>query len=261
MRVFGHFFILVLAALILVSRSAAAQTDQRSRLTITVADPSGAVVPNATVTLTGLEPPAKATPVPGAKTTDKGVAVFEDLAPGRYSVRAEFPGFQIGQLPDVRVTRGDNTHVVILPLQTLAESVIVDAGAQAADRASRAFGLTVTDEQVQALSDDPDEMTRQLNDIAGSGAIIRVDSFEGQQLPPKSQIKSIHVTRDHPPRVLRQFQRQPGQTLVLGQRRDVQLAATRSFAHGAMGSDRSTCRRAGRWRPNGATGRPTTLTV
>jgi hypothetical protein len=69
---------------------------------------------------------------------------------------------------------------------------------------------TVTDEQVQALSDDPDEMTRQLNDIAGSGAIIRVDSFEGQQMPPKSQIKSIHVTRD-------QFAaetEQPGSTFV-----------------------------------------------
>src|SRR5262249_18572305 len=26
--------------------------------------------------------------------------------------------------------------------------------------------------------------------------ILRVDSFEGAQLPPKSQIKSIHITRD-----------------------------------------------------------------
>ena len=32
--------------------------------------------------------------------------------------------------------------------------------------------------------------------MAGPNAIIRVDSFEGMQLPPKSQIKSVHVTRD-----------------------------------------------------------------
>ena len=121
MRVFGRFLILALAALILVSRSATAQTDQRGRLTITVADPSGAVVPNAIVTLTALEAPVKGSPAPEAKTTDKGLAVFEDLAPGRYSVRAEFPGFQIGQLPEIRVTRGDNKHVVILPLQTLSD--------------------------------------------------------------------------------------------------------------------------------------------
>src|SRR5262245_24956868 len=39
-------------------------------------------------------------------------------------------------------------------------------------------------------------MRRQLLDMAGAGAVIRVDSFEGGDLPPKSQIKSIHVTRD-----------------------------------------------------------------
>ena len=32
--------------------------------------------------------------------------------------------------------------------------------------------------------------------MAGPGAVIRVDSFEGAQLPPKAQIKSIHITRD-----------------------------------------------------------------
>src|ERR687889_675908 len=75
---------------------------------------------------------------------------------------------------------------------------------------SRAFGLNVTDEQIQALSDDPSELQRQLSDIAGPDAVFRVDSFEGQQLPPKSQIKSIHVTRD-------QFAaetEQPGSTFV-----------------------------------------------
>src|ERR1051325_2759342 len=39
-------------------------------------------------------------------------------------------------------------------------------------------------------------MQRQLQEMAGGNATIRVDSFEGQQLPPKSQIKSIHITRD-----------------------------------------------------------------
>jgi hypothetical protein len=53
-------------------------------------------------------------------------------------------------------------------------------------------------------------MQRQLSELAGPDAIFRVDSFEGQQLPPKSQIKSIHVTRD-------QFAaetEQPGSTFV-----------------------------------------------
>ena len=54
----------------------------------------------------------------------------------------------------------------------------------------------LTREQMDALSDDPDEMQRQLMDMAGPGAIMRIDSFEGGRLPPKSQIKSIRVTRD-----------------------------------------------------------------
>ena len=68
----------------------------------------------------------------------------------------------------------------------------------------------MTQEQIQALSDDPTEMQRQIMELAGPDAILRVDSFEGQQLPPKSQIKSIHVTRD-------QFAaetEQPGSTFV-----------------------------------------------
>ena len=92
----------------------------------------------------------------------------------------------------------------------MTESVTVGGEGQAANRASRAFGLNLTDDQIQNLSDDPDELQRQLNDVAGPGAIFRVDSFEGQQLPPKSQIKSIHVTRD-------QFAaetEQPGSTFV-----------------------------------------------
>ena len=54
----------------------------------------------------------------------------------------------------------------------------------------------LTREQMDALSDDPDEMQRQLMDMAGPGAVLRIDSFEGGRLPPKSQIKSIRMTRD-----------------------------------------------------------------
>jgi hypothetical protein len=54
----------------------------------------------------------------------------------------------------------------------------------------------MTREQIDALSDDPEEMRRQLLEMAGGDALIRVDSFEGAALPSKSQIKSIHITRD-----------------------------------------------------------------
>src|SRR5262245_36636707 len=109
---FGHFLV-VIASLVLIPVTAIAQTAQRGRLTITVVDPSGAVIPEATVTLVGLETPTKATTLPPTKTTDKGVAIFEGLALGRYSVRAEFPGFEMGLLRDFRVNRGENRHAVV----------------------------------------------------------------------------------------------------------------------------------------------------
>ena len=42
---------------------------------------------------------------------------------------------------------------------------------------------------------DPDELKRQLMDMAGPNAKILIDSFEGRELPPKALIKSIRITR------------------------------------------------------------------
>ena len=209
-------FRLVIRALCLIAllapAAASAQAARDARVQVTVVDPSGLIVPEATVTLVGLEPSTQAvTPAP-ARTTEKGIAIIERVTPGRYSISAEFPGFDLGLLRDIRVRAGESRHVVILPLVKLEDTVTVGRDIQtvAADRRSSEFGLKLSDDQIQALSDDPQELARQLAELAGPDAIIRVDSFEGQQLPPKAQIKSIHVTRD-------QFAAeaaQPGSTFV-----------------------------------------------
>jgi len=173
-----------------------AQTSRDGRLLVTVVDQTRAVIPGAAVTVTGLDTAAKAAVEP-AKTSDQGIATIPALPPGRYMITAEFPGFEPGVLKDVRVRGGDNRHVIVLAIQGLRDSVTVSRDRQeaAADRRNGAFGTALTREQVDALSDDPDEMARQLQEMAG-GAVIRVDSFEGGKLPPKAMIKSIHVTRD-----------------------------------------------------------------
>ncbi|MEO6238162.1 MAG: carboxypeptidase-like regulatory domain-containing protein, partial [Vicinamibacterales bacterium] len=167
-----------------------------ARLTITVVDQTGAVIQNAIVTVTPSVPDAKSAAAP-VKTTDKGVALVSGLAPGKYVVVAEFPGFETRTLKDLQVKAGDNRHVAVLAIQGLQDSVTVsrDAREAASDRRST-FGTAMTREQIEALSEDPDEMAQQLQDIAGGNAIIRVDSFEGGRLPPKSTIKAVHITRD-----------------------------------------------------------------
>ena len=180
-----------------VVSTAFAQSPRAATLVVTVADPSGAVIPDASVTLVGLEDATKLTPVPAAKTIDKGTATFVGLAPGRYDIHAEFVGFEPGLLKDVRLRSGDNKQLVILPIQKMETEVTVGRDKQAVGADPRAqFGTAMTREQIEALPDDPAEMQKQLQDMAGPNAVLRVDSFEGGQLPPKSQIKSIHITRD-----------------------------------------------------------------
>ena len=177
---------------------ALAQTSRDVRLMLTVVDSSGAVLQGATVTVIGLEAATKgAAPAPG-KTSDKGLVVLERLPAGRYSIQAEFPGFGLGLLRDIRLREGENKHVVVLPLKGLTDAVTVTGEKQqaASSRSGPAFGTALTREQIEALSDDPEEMARQLADLAGPNAILRIDSFEGAELPAKAQIKSIHVTRD-----------------------------------------------------------------
>ncbi len=189
-----------------------AQPARTARVQVTVVDPSSAVVPDATVDLVGLEQATQSVTVPSGKTSGAGVAIIEGVAPGRYSIRASFPGFDLGLLRDVRLRAGDNRHVVVLPLLRLEDTVTVsqDTQAAAADRRRSEFGVQIADDLLQTLADDPLELARQIAELAGPDAIVRVDSFEGQSLPPKAQIKSIHVVRD-------QFAAetaQPGSTFV-----------------------------------------------
>jgi hypothetical protein len=174
-----------------------AQTAPVAKLLVTVVDQTGAVLPNATVTIVGTEAATKVATLVPVKADAKGQATLDSLVPGRYTVKAEFPGFLPAELKDQRLRAGDNKHVLILPLKGMTEGVVVgrDARDVATDR-TVTFGSVLTREQIQALSDDPDEMRRQLQEMGGPDAVIKVDSFEGQQLPPKAQIKSIRISRD-----------------------------------------------------------------
>jgi hypothetical protein len=190
--------LLPLFVFLLVARPVLAQATRDGRVQVTVVDQTGGVVPGATVKLTGLEPATQTQTIAPAMSADSGVAIVEKVTPGRYSITAEFPGFDLGLLRDVRVRAGESRHVVVLPIAKLEQSVTVgrNTAEVAANRRNSEFGNVVAQAQIDALADDPTELQRQLQELAGPDAVIRVDSFEGQMLPPKAQIKSIHVVRD-----------------------------------------------------------------
>ena len=165
-------------------------------LRVIVRDPSGAVIPNATVVLKGTDPSNQDLVVPALATDGQGVATAINVRAGRYAVSASFPGFESRTVPDVRVRAGDNKRDLTLPIEKIAESVSVgrDAATSASDPKSERFSNVLSKDQIEALPDDPDEMEKVLNDMAGPGATIRVDGFRGGKLPPKSQIRSIRFS-------------------------------------------------------------------
>ena len=173
-----------------------AQATRDAVLRVTVADQTGAVIVNAMVTIQPVEPVG---PPVEVATDERGEAMVATLAPGRYSVRAEFPGFEPRQLDDLRLRAGSSTRREMkLNLAKVAEDVTVgqDPRDRALDPRGNAFGNVLTREQIEALPDDPDDMEAALKEMGGPGATIRVDGFRGGRLPPKSQIQSIRFRRD-----------------------------------------------------------------
>ncbi|MGB2713585.1 MAG: carboxypeptidase regulatory-like domain-containing protein [Vicinamibacterales bacterium] len=192
MRAFVLLFFACLASI-----DAFAQAERNANLLVTVLDETRGVLPTATVTLAGVDSATKAAAVKPAQTNQQGQVTFENLTPGRYFLTAEFSGFQTRTLPEVRVRSGDNRQVVVLAIDRVQSAVTVERDRQqAASDRDVTFGTVLTREQIEALSDDPDELRRQLMDMGGPDAKILVDSFEGRELPPKAMIKSIRITRD-----------------------------------------------------------------
>jgi hypothetical protein len=185
-----------LAMVAVLATPAAAQAPRDTSVRVVVADQSGAIIVNATVTLRPTDPPGQ--PLHSA-TNDQGEAVFSTVVPGRYAIRAEFPGFEPRQIDDVRVRAGNSVRRELkLNIAKVAQEVEVgqDPRDRALDPRGNAFGNVLTREQIEALPDDPDEMEEALKQMAGPGATVRVDGFRGGRLPPKSQIQSIRFRRD-----------------------------------------------------------------
>ncbi|MFB3855108.1 MAG: carboxypeptidase regulatory-like domain-containing protein [Vicinamibacterales bacterium] len=187
---------LAAGCLIGVRQGAASAQAPRGRLVVTVMDQSRAVIPNATVTVTGEDETAAGGPRV-VSTSPVGVATIEDLAAGRYTIRVEFPGFQAVVVEGHRVGSGTSRRSLVLPIEKLDEKLTVERDKQmsALDPRGAAFSTVLTREQIEALPDDPEEMEKALKAMAPPGSTIRVDGFTGGKLPPKSQIRSIRLPR------------------------------------------------------------------
>ena len=164
-----------------------------------VADPSGAIVPGASVELSG----------PGGKTFTStsggdGSYAFGTLPAGTYNLNVTVAGFTPFSESGVTIVDGAaRTLDIPLTIATQEQQVEVTADTNQLDTApeNNANAVVISGKDLDALSDDPDEMQNELTALAGpaagnGGSQIYIDGFTGGDLPPKSSIREIRINQN-----------------------------------------------------------------
>jgi hypothetical protein len=164
-----------------------------------VTDPSGAVIAKATVRLV----------LPSGASLDTatnkdGVYEFKGLPPGNYTVKAVAKGFALYTKEDIQIAAGQVKRLNIgLLIQVEEQKVeVTDSTTKLdVDPSNNAGMVVLKGQDLEALSDDPDELQSELQALAGpsagpNGGQIYIDGFTGGTLPPKASIREIRINQN-----------------------------------------------------------------
>ena len=184
----------------------AATTPAAGAPTVTVrghiADPTGALIPGAKVSV------ANALGVTQKTTTSDAAGGYTvtGLPAGSYIVQASVDGFAPFTSPTIKIEAGQSKRVDIsMAIEAEQQSVVVsddeDAPTVSVDAGSNASAIVLKGKDLEALSDDPDELSNELTALAGpsagpNGGQIYIDGFTGGTLPPKSAIREIRINQN-----------------------------------------------------------------
>ena len=190
---------MICGVLIIWGVAAAAGQAQTGNIHGTVTDPSGAVIPSSSITLSNKEGFSRSTTSGG-----DGTYALDRLAPGRYAISASATGFAPLDSMEVLVY-SDKTTVqnIALKIPVETQQVTVSEQGVSVDTSAdnNATSLVIKGKDLDALSDDPDELQSELSALAGpsagpNGGQIYIDGFTGGQLPPKSSIREIRINQN-----------------------------------------------------------------
>jgi hypothetical protein len=165
-----------------------------------IADPTGALIPGALVTIVTADGKTV-----GTATADSGGAYrISGLAAGSYIVQATTEGFAPFASPAIPLAAGQSKIVdVAMALQVEAQTVTVtdDSPQVSVEAGGNTDAVTLKGKELDSLSDDPDELSNELTALAGpsagpDGAQIYIDGFSGGELPPKSAIREIRINQN-----------------------------------------------------------------
>src|SRR5258708_5261340 len=163
-----------------------------------VTDEFGAVITGASVTLIDQNGKEQAT-----QTDDHGTYRFNGLTQGTYSLRAAQKGFATYDRAGLNIGPGITTRDVKLSVTIETQRWTVDdLRSLSADPTSNKSARVISGKELNALSDDPDELAAELNALAGpaagpSGTQVFVDGFTaGPVLPDKQTISQIVINQN-----------------------------------------------------------------
>ena len=164
-----------------------------------VTDETEAVIPGAKVKLIGSPGPARTT-----TTNAEGAYSFSGLAPGDYTVTASAPDLLLPQPAKISLKEGAQTLDLQLEVAPTTQQTTVQENsgpAVSTESANNASAVVLRGSDLDALSDNPDDLAADLQALAGpaagpNGGSIFIDGFSGGQLPPKEAIREIRINQN-----------------------------------------------------------------
>lgn len=198
-----HLFVSLALGIAVVAAQGQSAADQPPAASIHghVADPSGARIPGALVTVTN----AMGVPVKSATASGTGEYSISGLAAGSYIVEASHSGFALYTSPTFTLEAGQAKSFDVkmaLPIEQTQVNVSGDSEDSVSTEAgANTDAIVIKGKDLDALSDDPDELSDELTALAGpaagpNGGQIYIDGFTGGQLPPKSAIRQIIINQN-----------------------------------------------------------------
>src|SRR6266481_437529 len=178
---FGHRISLLLAALVLIVIPHSASAQATATLNGVVRDSSGAVVPQATVTLhnsdTGTERESL--------TNDSGLYVFVSVPPGEYVLKVTKSGFTTATRAGLHVVVNQaSTQDFTLGVGSTQQSVTVEASAVNLETANATLGTVIESKQVTDLPLNGRNFTQLLALTPGVSPVSVAQNAGGAQASP-----------------------------------------------------------------------------
>ena len=182
-----------LAVLLLHAAAGAQSCPSGSTLQGAVRDSTAAMIPGAEVTLDGKL---------SHKSGPDGHFGFTCVPPGRHQLTATYDGFAPATLEVTLPPAVVNLAFTLLPAAQASVTVESDDVSQVAPPGG-GNAITLAGKQLDALADDPDDLLRELQQLAAASGgnpantTISVDGFQDSaQVPPKDSIAFINVSPD-----------------------------------------------------------------